>query len=206
MLTDYDQLLKVKTGNQGIGAGVVAKGNRPYEATPYSILYTLFQASPLQATDHFIDYGSGKGRLLFYVHYLFNSHVTGIEVDQALYEKSLINQKHYLEISGKSAANMTIKNCSAETHEVQASDNVFYFFNPFSLPLLKKVLEQILYSVMSFPREVKLIFYYPFDEYIEYIDQQTPFQLAMEIKVPHLQAINPDERFLIYQLNEFYHV
>ena len=44
-----------------------------------------------------------------------------------------------------------------------------YFFNPFSLEILQKVISRIRDSYYEAPREILLFFYYPSDEYISYL-------------------------------------
>ena len=44
-----------------------------------------------------------------------------------------------------------------------------YFFNPFSVEILQKVIAQILDSYYENIRTIQLFFYYPSDEYISYL-------------------------------------
>lgn len=44
-----------------------------------------------------------------------------------------------------------------------------YFFNPFSLEILRKVMGRIRKSWYEAPREILLFFYYPSDEYVSYL-------------------------------------
>ena len=52
---------------------------------------------------------------------------------------------------------------------VPASVDRVYFFNPFSIEILKKVLARVLESYYENPRDLFLFFYYPSDEYISYL-------------------------------------
>ena len=76
----------------------------------------------------------------------------------------------------------------------------FYFFNPFSLQLFIKVLNNILISVEEFPREIDLIFYYPSEEYIDYLENYTALTLKKEIPVHNLYLIDKRQKFSIYTL------
>lgn len=58
---------------------------------------------------------------------------------------------------------------NAERYTVPEMVDRIYFFNPFSLELLKKVIARILNSYYENRRTVKLFFYYPSDEYIAYL-------------------------------------
>ncbi len=44
-----------------------------------------------------------------------------------------------------------------------------FFFNPFSIEILRKVIARIVESYYANPREMLLFFYYPSDEYIAYL-------------------------------------
>lgn len=205
MHTDYDQLLAVQTKNKSFKPAQDAIYN-PYEATPYSILHALFDQYQLVETDRFVDFGCGKGRLLFYAHHLFGVHVTGIEMDRILYEKAVHNKQLYLERSNLENSNkknpsIQIECCLAEQYDVKERENKFYFFNPFSGEVFEKVIQNIVQSVERYPRIVDVILYYPLKEYIHYLEQQTVFERVQEVKIRGLSRINPEERFLIYQLN-----
>lgn len=199
MHKDYDRLLAVKTKNIGMNSDLSEKYN-PYEATPYSILHALFNEYKLEETDVFVDFGSGKGRLLFYVHNLFGSSVTGIEMDQYLYKKTVKNKQKYLQKIKRKNDFITVERCYAEDYDVKAIENKFYFFNPFSVTIFAKVINNIIKSVEVNKRDVDVILYYPIEDYIEYLEEHTEFKCIQEVKVPGLYNINQSERFLIYRL------
>src|SRR5699024_12608611 len=108
-----------------------------------TILHTLFKEYKLQRTDGFVDFGSGKGRLLFYVHNLFGASVTGIEMNEYRNKKTKKNKKKYLK-QAKQRADIQLECCLAEEYLVQSTNNVFYFFNPFSVQIFMKVIQNIL--------------------------------------------------------------
>nr|WP_233711310.1 methyltransferase domain-containing protein [Lederbergia citrisecunda] len=171
-----------------------------YEPTPYSGLDILFNHYELKKDDHVVDFGCGKGRLLFYIHHLYKSFVTGIEMNKDLYHDALENKKRYIkQRSGKD--NIHFQCCLAEEYEIHPQDNRFYFFNPFTIQIFMKVVNHILQSVEQFQRDVELILYYSSDDYIFYLENQTSFELKNEIIIPDLYQNNPHEKFLIYSLN-----
>lgn len=199
MNKDYDKLLHIKTTYLGIYPDQSSHYNH-YEATPYSILYTLFRDYQLEKTDGFVDFGSGKGRLLYYVHSLFGSAVTGIEMNEKLHQVTLQNKETYLRKGKKHGNPIQIECCLAEDYQVQKVDNCFYFFNPFSVQIFMKVVRNILESVEEEERSVDIILYYPTTEYIHYLETKTSFELLQEIQIPGLYPKNENERFLIYRL------
>ncbi|MDQ9749740.1 hypothetical protein RFZ03_03515, partial [Acinetobacter baumannii] len=44
-----------------------------------------------------------------------------------------------------------------------------YFFNPFSIEILRRVMGRIRESYYESPREILLFFYYPQDEYVSWL-------------------------------------
>ena len=88
----------------------------------------------------------------------------------------------------------------AQQYEVRSEDNKFYFFNPFSLQIFTKVIDNILQSYEENIRDMDIIMYYPSSEYLEYLDYKTPFILEKEIKLEELYKNDPKEKFVIYSL------
>lgn len=198
MHKNYDNLLYIKTCNTGIRTEKSIHYHQ-YEATPYTIIHTLFSEYKLQQIDGFVDFGSGKGRLLFYVHHHFSSSVTGVEMNKHLHKKTLKNKQNYLK-HAKGKGTIQLLCTFAEEYSIKKTDNVFYFFNPFSVQIFMKVINNIFDSVEKYPRKVDLILYYPSAVYIHYLEQNTMFKQIQEIRVPGLYQINENERFLIYRL------
>ena len=160
----------------------------------------MFKEYNLTSTDHVVDFGCGKGRLAFYINYYYNSYVTGIEMNNNYYEICENNKKSYFKSFSKTKEKIKFLNIFAEDYVVLPSDNKFYFFNPFSLQLFIKVLNNILISVEKFPREIDLIFYYPSEEYINYLETYTALILKQEIPVYNLYLIDKRQKFSIYTL------
>lgn len=171
-----------------------------YEATPYSTLDKLFDAYQLLKSDHFVDFGCGKGRIIFYVHNRFGASVKGIEMNQNIYRVALENQKNYMRKIKKKNEPIHIECCLAEEYDVKITENKFYFFNPFSIQIFSKTVTNILDSVESLKRVVDIILYYPNVEYIDYLEYNTPFELLQEVQVPGLYDVNKNERFVIYRI------
>src|SRR5699024_6669905 len=137
----------------------------PYEPTSYHALEVLMNQYEIDPNDRFVDFGSGKGRLpLFLNHYLGVSAV-GIEMDSVLHNAALANKQSYEEKHGNGTGIHFY--CSyAEEYEPDPFDNRFYFFNPFSINVFKKVIQNVVDFVQTSNRTVELILYYASDEYI----------------------------------------
>lgn len=172
-----------------------------YEATPYVALDALFDAYPLKKVGQIVDFGCGKGRLAFYVHYRFDGSVTGIEMNGQLFQQAMENLTSYTAKKKRSQGIIRFEQLLAENYTIERLDQCFYFFNPFSIQVFRKVVFNILKAVETDNRTVHIILYYPTDEYIEFLEEESSFERIMEVRVPGLYEINDNERFLLYRLN-----
>ena len=76
-----------------------------------------------------------------------------------------------------------------------------YFFNPFSIEILKKVLARVLESYYENPRELLLFFYYPSDEYISYLMTVDELIFSDEIDCRDLfPGENKRERIVVFEV------
>jgi len=193
----YDKLLNIKTRGDQQGFNKSMHYHR-YEPTPYSALEELFRHYGIRHDDHIVDFGSGKGRLNFYLHYFYDVRVVGVEMNEDLYDEALQNQKRYVKKTGKDKIQFVC--CLAEEYEISSFDNRFYFFNPFSIQVFRRVVNNILRSLERNPREIELVLYYPSEDYIYFLEQDTAFELQKEVILPYVYEHNQNERFLIYRL------
>ena len=92
----------------------------------------------------------------------------------------------------------------AEEYRVPGDVNRCYFFNPFSVEILHKVMARIIESWYENPREIFLFFYYPADEYISYLMTVDELEFYDEIECDDLfQGSDPRERIMIFQLPDY---
>lgn len=197
---EYDNLLRIDTAGTLELLSQSPHYNR-YEATPYEALDDLFQSYGLQQSDGFVDFGCGKARVSFYVHHHFGASVASIEMNGQLYQDALENLAKYRRKAKRHGGAIRFERCYAETYEIDPSENKFYFFNPFSIQIFMTVIGNILLSVERAVRPVDVILYYPTAEYVQFMDNQTPFELWKEVKIDRLYEKNENERFLIYRLS-----
>ena len=192
-----DKLLNVKTTGEQKGFLTSLHYHR-YEPTPYNALELFFNEYHLTRHDHVVDFGCGKGRLNFYLNFQFNVNVTGVEMNQLFYMEALENKQSYLRNFRTRGDKINFYCVLAEEYEISPKENKFYFFNPFTVQILMNVVNNIMVSFEICPREIDLILYYPSEDYIFYLENQTPFELVNEINLPEK---NPNERFLVYRLD-----
>jgi len=194
----YDKRLNIKTGQDMKKLHPITHYH-PYEPTPYSALEELFRHYEVNKEDSIVDFGCGKGRLNFFIHYFYGANVTGVEMDESFYEEAMANTDRYFEKNKKKSGRIQFHCCLAEEYPISVGENRFYFFNPFSVHIFKKILHNILSSLEKHPREMEIVLYYPSEDYINFLENQTVFELKQEVILPDVYPRNPNERFLIYR-------
>ena len=194
---EWDKLLQIKT--VGRDESNADAHHHPYEPTPYCVLERLAGSGWIGKEDVVLDYGCGKGRVGFFLSYRVKAKTVGIEYDDRIYGSALENRKTAL-----SKSNPDFILTRAEEYKVPADVNRCYFFNPFSVEILRKVMARIIASYYAHPRELFLFFYYPADEYAAYLMAVDELEFYDEIECDDLFAGNdPRERFMIFQLPAF---
>lgn len=190
----WDKLLQIKTS--GRDASNSDQYRYPYEPTPYSVLERLANSGLIRKSDVVLDYGCGKGRVDFFLSYQTKACTIGIEYDERIYQGALENKK-----TAVSRVRTGFVLARAEEYEVSSEVNKCYFFNPFSVELLRKVMARILQSYYEKPREVFLFFYYPSEEYISYLMTVDELEFYDEIDCGDLfDKSDMRERILIFIL------
>lgn len=190
----WDKLLQIKTsGRDDSGAD---QYRYPYEPTPYSVLERLANSGLIRKKDVVLDYGCGKGRVDFFLAYQTKASTLGIEYDERIYQGALDNKK-----TAVSGARTEFVMARAEEYEVPSDVNRYFFFNPFSVELLRKVMARIKDSYYENPRETYLFFYYPSEEYISYLMTVDELEFYDEIECSDLFEGNDSrERIMIFLL------
>ncbi len=190
----WDKLLQIKT--TGRDDSNADQYRYPYEPTPYSVLERLANSGLIRKRDVVLDYGCGKGRVDFFLSYQTKANTIGIEYDERIYQGTLENQK-----TAVSGVRTQFVLARAEEYEVPAEVNRIYFFNPFSVELLRKVMARMLESYYENPREVLLFFYYPSEEYISYLVTVDELEFYDEIVCSDLiEGNDMRERIMIFSL------
>ena len=123
----------------------------------------------------------------------------GIEYDQRIYHQALENQRNVI-----SRVKPQFLLTRAEEYALPEAVDRCYFFNPFSVEILRKVMARILESYYAAPREIFLFFYYPSDEFMAYLMTVEELDFYDEIECDDLfEGNDPRERIMIFQLPSY---
>ena len=191
----WDKLLQIKT--TGRDDSKADQYRYPYEPTPYSVLERLANSGLITKRDVLLDYGCGKGRVDFFLAYQTKAKTIGIEYDERIYQAAQENQK-----TAVSKVKTEFIKERAEEYKVPLEVNRYYFFNPFSVELLRKVMARMIESYYEKPREALLFFYYPSEEYISYLMTVEELEFYDEIGCGDLfEGKDLRERIVIFLLS-----
>ena len=193
--TTWDKLLQIKTS--GRDDSNADQYRYPYEPTPYKVLERLANSGLIRKKDVLLDYGCGKGRVDFFLSYQAKAKTIGIEYDERIYQAAIENKK-----SAVSGSRCDFVLARAEEYEVPTEVNRYFFFNPFSVELLHKVMARVMDSYYERPREIYLFFYYPSEEYISYLMTVDELEFYDEIECGDLfEGRDIRERIMVFSLS-----
>lgn len=176
------------------------KNHSRYEPTAYSVLERLAESGLIDKNDTLIDYGCGKGRVSFYLHYALGIRTIGIEYNERLYNAAQANLAAYTLRNDPSAPVFILEN--AENHIVK-DETCFFFFNPFSEKILKSVLNRIFDSYYENPRRLRFFFYYPTDSYLALLMTEMRLKSLCDIDTSDLFETRSDsEKIAVFALSD----
>ena len=193
MELELDKLLRIKTSGRDDSNSDLT--NFPYEPTPYSVLELLANSGYLSKNDVVIDYGSGKGRVDFYLAYYLKCHMIGVEYDNRLFQRAISNLK---DAKSKSRVEFVLKNASE--YEIPNNAKALYFFNPFNISVLIDVINNLRESIRKNKRNVLLFFYYPSNKYLEYLNSEKDIKHIDDLDCKELFNNDSREVISIYKI------
>lgn len=110
----------------------------PYLPCPVAALLGVLDATPFEASDVFVDVGSGVGRAAALVHLLTGAEVVGVEIQPELARASReLAQRWSLQRF------TTVEGDAAELARLVPSGTIFFLYCPFSGARLEKLLDDL---------------------------------------------------------------
>ncbi len=141
--------------NQSYASGLYGD-SQVYQPSFYGRLEKMMKYLKPTVNDVFVDLGSGKGRVVFFVATYRLKRVIGVELDKKLFDIAQNNFKKLrinttpINLINTDAASFTVK-----------EENIFYMFNPFGSKTVERVLQNIKESLLSNPRSIRIVYYAP---------------------------------------------
>ena len=145
-----------------------------YEPSGWFYLRRALRKRDVKPTDVFVDFGSGKGRVVFQAARYPFARVVGVEISETLNEvarRNIERNRHRLHCQ-----DVTLVTLDAAEFEIPDDMTVGYFFYPFAGATFERVITNIVSSLDRRPRNLKLVYACPGRG--EYITQTDRFQLV----------------------------
>lgn len=132
------------------------KHSRRYQPTRIRYIKKLIRELKLPEGSVFVDFGSGKGRVLFVASNYNFKRVVGVEISSKLCEIARNNLVVY-ERKLKRPLKVEIVESNVLRYDIRDDENIFYFFRPFDGLIMEKIIEKIISSLKESPRKVWVI-------------------------------------------------
>lgn len=135
--------------------GLSKTTSNPYMAGSSGRVKYVINKLNIKDTDTILDFGCGKGKMLYIMSKYPFKRVDGVEITNSL-SKIAINNLNKLGVKKSK-----IYNCDASNFKELKLYNYFYFFNPFPGNVMADVISNIEESNKRHPREITIIYYVP---------------------------------------------
>ena len=132
-----------------------------YQPTTYAFLEEIFTKYPFSATDYFVDFGCGRGRVLIMASFMGCMNNVGVEINPILVEDAICNLKKwndYCKTNGLQICNFEVINVDAMDINISPIWNKFFFFKPFSKEICIRIIIRVIESVEADNRRVMFFF------------------------------------------------
>ena len=130
-----------------------------YQPLDYASLDFLLDRLEIRRDeDVFLDYGSGKGRVLAVAATHPFKRVIGVEMSDAL---CAVARQNLAAARSRRCQAVEIAHTDATDYRVPADVNVIYLYNPFTGHILDAVMDQIRASLIESPRKLSILYLVP---------------------------------------------
>lgn len=136
------------------------------------MLAKIFEQYPFDKSDILVDVGCGKGRVLIVALDYGCEKAYGIEINEKVYIELIQNISKY---NGKICA---ILDNAEKTVGISVFGTKYFFFNPFEITVLRRVLNNIILNQKNFV----FFFYAPFESTIELLNTYSQIHLDKVIE------------------------
>jgi hypothetical protein len=113
----------------------------------------------------FIDFGSGKGRVLLLASELPFKAIIGLELSKQLHQVAQRNVAVY-KSAGQACKRIECVLTDAALYEIPPAPTVCYFNNPFREPVMTQVVRRLEASLDLTPRQMFILYYVPWCQHL----------------------------------------
>jgi hypothetical protein len=144
-------------------AGPNAEHARAYEPSRVDAFRDVIGQLPLDfAHMVFVDFGSGKGRIVLAASEFPFQRIVGVELSAKLHAAAQANCRNYRNPERKCDA-IELLCLDATAYVIPADPAVFFFYNPFDREVMARVADNICRSLREAPRPAFIVYFNPVD-------------------------------------------
>jgi hypothetical protein len=153
-------------------------GNR-YSPTSLRAGRRVFDELPIADFSEytFVDFGSGKGRMLFLAAEHPFRRILGVEYSSCLHTIAEQNIRTYRN-PRRRCSELASLNIDAATFEFPRENSVLYFYSPFGPPVMEPLIQRLGESIDACPRDVFIV--YVNAVHSEIIDRTRQFKITFQ--------------------------
>lgn len=151
-----------------------------YVATGRFVVPRVLRRIGVGPDDVFIDFGSGKGRVVYQAAQFPFKRVIGVEIAEELNRIARYNIDHNRDrlVCG----DVELVTEDAVSYQVPDDATVAYFYHPFEGRIFARVIDNLVASLHRNPRELRIIYVYP--KGANYLLENDRFELERKMKAP----------------------
>lgn len=167
-----------------------------YQPTTQKRLIAMFANLPRDVSGFsFVDFGSGRGRVLLFASEIRFKQVIGVEFSEVLHVSAVDN----IERATHARKCPIVQPVHADATKYQLPDGplVLYFFDPFREQVMLQVLSNIKQSYLASPRKIYLLYLAPVHEAM--VMEAGVFKRVPTPKLPHEYSLPAQYAFAMFE-------
>lgn len=169
-----------------------------YEPTPVSAIQVMLGNLTITHSEYsFIDFGSGKGRLLLLAARYPWQRIIGVEFSQRLHEVAKSNIERWTDPQRQCTRIDSILG-DARAFKLPHTPLVLFFFTPFTFPVFEQVVDNIQRSLFEHPRPMQILYYGSRPDFVGVL-AKLDFSHKIICPVRRFSAINQYEGHLFWK-------
>lgn len=180
--------LVIESPNKGMGIR--------YQPTTHKRMAAMFANLPQNLSEFtFVDFGSGRGRVLLFASGKKFKRVIGVEFSEELHLSAVENLARANHV--RLCPDVQSIHADATKFQVPEGPLVLYFFDPFRDDVMQKVLSNIRQAYLSRPRKIFLMYLAPVHEAMV-LDTEV-FHRVTTPKLPHEYSLPAQYAFSMFE-------
>lgn len=158
-----------------------------YLPAPEKVTRYMLDSLPIDYSRYtFVDYGSGKGRVLLVASMYPFDQVLGVELSEHLHRAAQANISVFPNQVQRCSQVASIHQ-NALDFQPPPTQTVFHFYHPFLPQILRPVLENIRTSLQEHPRSIYILYLYHLDYVAALFDEMEFLTRVKEVKCVNSQ-------------------